>query len=553
MTATLENLHVRSPMRRLSLLAAALVVSVCAGVAAARPDATTPVAANPTYVLAGHGWGHGIGMSQYGANGYAQHGATYTDILAHYYTGTTIGPAPVARVRVLLAQGKASLVVGSTTPLKLTDGTGKTRTLPAGTYTIRTGLLVQLSPGQPAQALTGPLLFTPGTAPLSLGGAKYRGTIQVSAAPTKLQAVNTLGIDPYVQGVVPREMPSSWEPEALKAQAVAARSYALANLKTGGDFDVYSDTRSQVYGGIAAETPETNDAVTATAGEVVLYDGQVADTLFFSTSGGRTASIEDVWPRAEPEPYLVSVDDPYDTASPYHNWTQTITGATLAKRLKVPGTLLNVTTTVNPSARVATLTALGSKGKVGLSGSDARTLLGLRSTWFRVGVLGQLVAKPTTMTYGGKISLAGVARGVTAPVVQTRVPGGAWKTLAAAKPGAGGAVTVLAQPQVTTDFRLATGKTGGVPTRIGVAPLVTLSAPQPGHLGGTTNPAFPGANVQIQQLDGTTWTTLATTALDASGNFDAALDVAPGTYRARLAPGHGLAVGFSQPLQISAR
>src|SRR5205823_1138865 len=162
-------------------------------------------------------------------------------------------------------------------------------------------------------------------------------------------------------GVVPREMPSAWEAEALKAQAVAARSYALANLHAGGSFDVYSDTRSQVYGGIAAEQPSTNDAVAATAGEVVLYDGDVADTLFFSTSGGRTASIEDVWPRAEPQPYLVAVPDPYDTASPYHNWTQTITGSTLARQLRVPGALVDVQTTLNPSGRVATLTALGSR------------------------------------------------------------------------------------------------------------------------------------------------------------------------------------------------
>jgi len=541
-------------MLRLSLLLSALVVAVCAGGAAARVDVAPAPATNPTYVVLGHGWGHGIGMSQYGANGYAENGADYTEILSHYYTGTTIGPAPVARVRVLLAQGKAALTIGSTTQLRLTDGSGKVRTLPAGTYPVHAGLLVRLAPGQQPQALPGPLLFAPGTAPLSLGGAQYRGTIQVSAAPAKLQAVNALGIDAYVQGVVPREMPSAWEPEALKAQAVAARSYALANLKTGAPFDVYSDTRSQVYGGIAAEQPSTNDAVAATAGEVVLYDGDVADTLFFSTSGGRTASIEDVWPRAEPLPYLVSVDDPYDTASPYHNWTQTVLGSTLARRLKVPGTLLDVQTSVNPSGRVATLTAIGSKGKVGLSGSDARTALDLRSTWFRVGVLGQLVAKPTTMAYGGKVSLKGVARGVPAPVVQSRVPGGAWKTLATLKPGAGGAVALLAQPQVTTDFRLATGKTGGVPTRIAVTPRITLTrSSEAGHLGGSARPVFPGATVQVQRLDGAAWTTAATAQLDDNGAFDATLQLDPGTYRARLAPGHGLAVGYSKPLDVGAR
>src|SRR4051794_24470734 len=104
-------------MRRLALLISALAVAVCAGGAAARVHATPVVPTEPTYVMLGHGWGHGIGMSQYGANGYAQQGSDYAEILAHYYTGTTIGPAPVARVRVLLAQDKASLVVGSAAPL----------------------------------------------------------------------------------------------------------------------------------------------------------------------------------------------------------------------------------------------------------------------------------------------------------------------------------------------------------------------------------------------------------------------------------------------------
>jgi stage II sporulation protein D len=541
-------------MRRLALLISALAVAVCAGGAAARVNVTPAVPTAPTYVLLGHGWGHGIGMSQYGANGYAEQGFGYAEILAHYYTGTTIGPAPVARVRVLLAQGKASLVIGAAAPLKLTDGSGKVRTLPAGTYPVRAGLLVRLAPGQQPQALPGPLLFAAGTAPLTLGGAQYRGTIQLSAAPAKLQAVNTLGLDAYVQGVVPREMPSSWEPEALKVQAVAARSYALANLKTGGPFDLYSDTRSQVYGGIAAEQQSTNDAVAATAGEVVLYDGKVANTLFSSTSGGRTASIEDVWPRAEPVPYLVAVDDPYDTASPYHNWTQTIPGSTLARRLKVPGTLVDVTTSLNPSGRVATLTAIGSRGKVGLSGSDARSVLGLRSTWFRVGVLGQLVAKAKTMTYGGRISLRGVARGVPAPAIQSRVPGGAWKTLAAAKPGPGGAVALLAQPQVTTDFRLATGKTGGVPTRIAVTPRLTIDvSTDPAGVKGLARPVFPGATVQLQRQDGAAWTAVGSAQLDANGDYVIAGPVGPGTFRARLAPGHGLAVGYSQLLNVAAR
>ena len=107
-------------------------------------------------------------------------------------------------------------------------------------------------------------------------------------------------------------MPFDWPAQALQAQAVAARSYALANLTKDRDFDLYSDTRDQVYGGVDAEFPAASAAVTATKGKVVLYKGKVANTLFFSTSGGRTASSLEA--TGDAVPYLVSVADPYDSS-----------------------------------------------------------------------------------------------------------------------------------------------------------------------------------------------------------------------------------------------
>ena len=115
-------------------------------------------------------------------------------------------------------------------------------------------------------------------------------------------------------------MPDTWPAEALKSQAIVARTYALTHMLGGGDFDVYPDTRSQVYGGIAAESDSAREAVNGTAGEVVLYKGELAQTFFFSSSGGRTANVQDVWNGSKPTPYLVSVPDPYDTLSPYHDW-----------------------------------------------------------------------------------------------------------------------------------------------------------------------------------------------------------------------------------------
>jgi stage II sporulation protein D len=529
-------------------------VSATLGDAAARGSLAPLVPVNPTFVVSGHGWGHGIGMSQYGAYGYAQHDADYTDILAHYYPGTTLGLATISRVRVLLAQGRASLVVGSAAPLKLTDGTGKVRVLPVGDYTIGAGLRVALDAASPPQALPGPLVFAPAGAPLTLGGVRYRGSLQIAVVGGKLQAVNSVGVDAYVQGVVPREMPFSWPAAALQAQAVAARSYALANLKRGGSFDLYPDTRSQVYGGIGAETPATNAAVTTTAGEVVLFDQQVADTLYSSTSGGRTAAIEDVWPQSEPVPYLVSVPDPYDGVSPYHNWGPlSITAATLASRLHVPGKLVDLQVALNPSARVASVTAVGSAGKVTVTGAAVSAALGLRSSWFRFGMLGQLAAPVQPVVFGSKAKLSGVARSMPKLVVQARSAGGAWKVLAPVKPGPRGGVTVAVRPQVTTSYRLASGTVGGIPTRIAVSPRIRLNAVStPGHLTGSARPLLTGSTVLVQRLSAASvWTTVATAPIDASGNFDAGLQLASGTYRASMTPGHGLAAGSSPPLEVT--
>ena len=200
----------------------------------------------------------------------------------------------------------------------------------------------------------------------------------------KLQVVNALGLESYVLGVVGREMPSSWPAAALETQAVAARSYALAELEnvvTARAYDVYNDDRSQVYGGIAAESSSVTAAVQATARQVVLYGGKVATTYFSSSSGGRTVSAGEAW--GKPIPYLVSVADPYDTLSPYHDWGPVLFDAgKAAAALKVPGALVSLTLTPGPSGRPASVDAVGTKGDVKLTASAVRAALGLRSTWF---------------------------------------------------------------------------------------------------------------------------------------------------------------------------
>src|SRR5919109_4855837 len=276
----------------------------------------------------------------------------------------------------------------------------------AGKATFDSKLRLKVDAAKKARAPPGPLTFAPATPQLELADRPYRGQIQVTAAGAKLQAVNVVGLEPYLDGVVPSEMPHTWAPEALKAQAVAARSYALANLKTGA-FDLFPDTRSQVYGGGAAEQPETNAAVQATAGQVALYAGRVAKTFFFSTSGGRTAASADAFGTAVP--YLVSVPDPYDSISPYHDWGPfAFSAAKLARVLHVHKPIQDVQTTLNSSGRVLTMTVLTPLGPHLFDGNALRQVLGLRSTWFTIGVL-SLSGPSTPLTYGSSTALTGVA------------------------------------------------------------------------------------------------------------------------------------------------
>ena len=341
------------PSMRRSLLLVSLVLGVAGSAAPAEGHRTAAIGA--TFVISGHGWGHGVGLAQYGAYGYAQHGFAYDKIVAHYFPGTQLGRAPVARVRVLLASGGAKLKIGSAADFTVRDASGATHDVAAGTYTLTPALKLRLLGGEKAKALTGPLTFQPGSAPLALQ-RRYRGSIQVDVTGGKLRAINYVGLEQYLYGVVPSEMPFSWAPEALKAQAVVARSYALATKRSGA-FDLYPDTRSQVYLGVDHEKPSTNAAVDATAGKVVLYNGQPARTYFYSTSGGRTASAADVWGGSIP--YLVSVPDPYDTISPYHNWGPfAFDGTKLGRLLHAGAAVRDVRTAINSSGRVTTLTVL---------------------------------------------------------------------------------------------------------------------------------------------------------------------------------------------------
>jgi stage II sporulation protein D len=531
-------------MRRSLLLVSMLLLVV--GSAASAADRRT-AATGATFLITGHGWGHGVGLSQYGAYGYAQHGFTYEKIVAHYFPGTQLGRAPVARVRVLLAAGTATLKIGSAGDFTVRDGAGEMHDVAAGAYTLTKALKLRLLGENKAKPLAAPLTFQAGSAPLALK-RRYRGSIQVDVADGKLRAINYVGLEQYLYGVVPSEMPFSWHPEALKAQAVVARSYALAVRKTGA-FDLYPDTRSQVYLGIDHERSSTNAAVDATAAKVVLYGGQVARTYFFSTSGGRTASSQDVWGTAVP--YLVSVPDPYDTISPYHDWGPfAFTGAKLGKLMKAPGRLVDLQPELNGSGRVTSITAVGTNGSVVVDASKLRRRLGLRSTWFSVGVL-SLAGPSAPVVYGSSTRLTGVARGVGAVSLQVRSAAG-WADVARVTAPKSGALSMAVKPTVTTQYRLTSGKAAAAAVRVPVAALARLYPPQtPDELRGYIRPVLPGSPVLIQRQAGAAWTTVARAAVLADGTFTARLRLVDGTYRARVTPGHGLVVGTTPILQVA--
>jgi stage II sporulation protein D len=412
-------------------------------------------------------------MGQWGAQGYARQGYTYDQILDAYYPGTTLGQTSTTSIRVLLASGKKTLTISSKKPIDVEDGDGLDHTLAAGKTTLTPALKLAVD-GGPAQHLDAPLTFSPASGASLTLGRGYRGRIVVDTPSKELRAINVLPLQQYLYGVVTAEMPSTWLSAALAAQAVAARSYALASRQAAAPFDVYADGRSQAYLGVSAETPAGRQAVDETAGEVLLYDGSVALTLFSSSTGGRTQAAADAF-GSPGRPYLVSVPDPYDTISPYHSWGPVpVTGKTLASALGVVGRIVDAAVKRNSSRRVKTLkvTSLsrGNQLTDAVGGTTIASALALRSSWFSVGVLSLQPPSPNpAVSPGTRVTLTGVVRGVPGVVLQSSSAGAAWKRFRAIAET--GAFHFAVKPRVTTQYRLATANDAAAPVRIRVQAL----------------------------------------------------------------------------------
>ncbi len=353
------------------------LLAALASLAAIVPAAAS---ASVNWVVHGRGFGHGVGMSAYGAYGYAQHGKSYRFILGHYYTGTTIGSFDKPRtVRVLLGSSSGDVGFSGAT------SACRTKLDPKRNYEAhRVGNAVRLrSSGGRLLAKCGAKLRAAGNGKIAIAGyGTFRGALETVPGGSALNVVNALALEQYVKGVMSNEVPPSWPAEELKAQAVAVRSIALTGDVNGHGYDLYNDTRSQVYGGLESEYTTTNAAANATRGQVVMYKGEVAQTLYSACSGGHTESAVNVF--GYDVPYLIGVKDPFDGACPLHTWTLKFSGPEISSKLSgyLKGRLKQVVITkTGVSPRIISAKLIGTGGVSTVSGSELESALGGYDTW----------------------------------------------------------------------------------------------------------------------------------------------------------------------------
>lgn len=380
----------------------------------------TKTAAPASFTVSGSGFGHGVGMSQYGARGMAAAGKTSTQILQHYYTGakvTTTSKNADDRLRVQLLTGKKSVTI--------TPRSGKLR-VKIGSKTVESGATVTVERtstgtvkakvGSKSYAASKLIVEWQGTrywksssaATVSVSGAQngatgaYRhGRIEIGQLKSSLNVINVVGLNSeYLPGIA--EVPASWQSEALRAQAIASRTYAYRNLgtpKPACDCNVYDEVASQRFLGWthenasdsgpwrkAVSATQTMSGSTVKSARVVTYKGSLIDAVYSSSAGAKTHSAAEVW--GSPVPYLVSVDDsPSKYASaknPNASWTVTIKQTAMARAFGLAD-VRSVTVTKTGSGLVKTVKATSVKGKTAsLTGSQLRTKLTLKSASFGV-------------------------------------------------------------------------------------------------------------------------------------------------------------------------
>lgn len=373
---------------------------------------TAPNAA--TFTVNGAGFGHGLGMSQYGAYGAARQGLTWRQILAFYYPGTTrVEQKSGTTIKVWITSDTDNdLRVLPSAGLTLHDRSGHADLLPAGAaYTAwrvkRSGTGYQLSSRgalgswtareTTLDATTWSFSDTAKIVKVWLPGGsvrELRGTVALAKRGTGGRTVNKLPMEAYVRAVVPSEMPTSWLAAAVRTQAVAARSYAArlkASAASGTGYDLCDTTSCQVYRGYATtsggrrrvhETTNGNAAVEATSHVILKYGTYIALTQFASSNGGHTARGA--------HPYLVAQPDPYDGVIRSNAWQRTISAASVTQGWPSVGTVSALQVTSRDGAgrwggRVLSVKIVGSLQTLTVRGSTFQWKFGLRSNLFTFG------------------------------------------------------------------------------------------------------------------------------------------------------------------------
>jgi stage II sporulation protein D len=290
-------------------------------------------------------------------------------------------------LRVLLQEGPQIELAAGEQPLQLRDGAGQ----PVGVLSPGQLLIVQSDPqqisalrllvdGVALQPVAGALWLEP-MAPGSLvvlQQRRYRGRLQLRRQGPGLQAINHVSLETYLPSVVGSEMPASWPQPALRAQAVAARTYALRQRRPAEPFDLRATVSSQVYRGVDSETDTTREAVTATRAQVLTYGGSLIEAVFHSSSGGTTEASGELW--AQQLPYLVPVQD-FDDHSPVRRWSERFGPDQLSQSFAETGGLFKLQVlSRTATGRLRQVRIEGPGGSLVLSGAQLRQRLGLRST-----------------------------------------------------------------------------------------------------------------------------------------------------------------------------
>ncbi|HJQ05784.1 MAG TPA: SpoIID/LytB domain-containing protein [Nocardioides sp.] len=371
----------------------ALVLAVATALGASLVGSSAYAATGPTSVaLQGAGYGHGRGMSQYGAQGRALAGQTYRQIIDFYYPGTRWGTT-TRNISVHITENTTSaVVVGDRTGLTLralrTGRTWNLRHSGARRWKIvpvyggaSSRLLVFTGAWHVVRTVRGQAQFAAGGAVMRLyypgGSSSYRGVLRSAGTRTRV-TVNVVSMETYLRGVVPREMPALWKPAAVQAQAVAARTYAAYRQQRplSALYQICDTTACQVYGGADAEYPDSDAAVKATAGRILTYGGTPAFTEFSASDGG--------WTVAGDYPYLIAQQDTYDK----YTWKATVQATAIEKAFPAIGDFQGFGTIVRDGhgalgGRIQTIQVVGSLGNVTVTGDRFKTLFGLKSTQFQ--------------------------------------------------------------------------------------------------------------------------------------------------------------------------